>query len=83
MSGLACPHCGEEIDVFGTEGGERLARDMEIPLLGRIPLDPMVRRAGDAGTPTVLSAPDSAAGVALLALAGAVLRAVKQPAGTR
>ncbi len=79
MSTLACPHCHHEIDVFGKEGGERLAREMGIPFLGAVPLDPSVRRAGDAGTPTVLSAPDSPAGEALTALAGAVLRAVNTP----
>jgi ATP-binding protein involved in chromosome partitioning len=77
MSALTCPHCGEEVDVFGTEGGERLARDLGLPLLGRIPLDPLVRSAGDAGTPTVLSAPESPAGKALTAAAGEILRAVQ------
>lgn len=74
MSGLFCPHCDEEIDVFGSGGGERLAREMGLPFLGRIPLDPAVRRAGDAGHPTVLSTPDSPAGKALRELAGEVFR---------
>jgi len=65
MSGLACPHCGEVVDVFGAGGGEALAAEMEIPFLGRIPLDPAVAVAGDEGVPTVLSAPRSAAAVAL------------------
>jgi len=79
MSTLACPHCHHEIDVFGKEGGERLAREMGLAFLGSIPLDPSVRRAGDAGTPTVLSAPDSPAGEALTRLAGEILRAVNAP----
>ncbi|MSR23312.1 MAG: MRP family ATP-binding protein [Gemmatimonadetes bacterium] len=79
MTALACPHCGEEIDVFGKDGGERLAREMGLPLLGRVPLDPQVRRAGDAGTPSVLSAPDSAAAKALMAIAGEVLRKLREP----
>ena len=79
MSTLACPHCHHEIDVFGKEGGERLAREMGLAFLGSVPLDPSVRRAGDAGTPTVLSAPDSPAGEALTRLAGEVLRAVNAP----
>ncbi len=65
MTTLSCPHCGEPVDVFGAGGGERLAREMEIPLLGRVPLDPAVREAGDRGRPTVLDAPDSDAGTAL------------------
>jgi len=80
MSGLFCPHCDEEIDVFGSGGGERLAREMGIPFLGRIPLDPAVRRAGDAGTPTVIASPDSPAGAALMELAGAVFKAVREEA---
>jgi ATP-binding protein involved in chromosome partitioning len=78
MSGLHCPHCGGEIDVFGSGGGERLAREMGIPFLGRIPLDPAVRRAGDAGTPTVIDSPESPAGSALVELAGAVFKAVRE-----
>lgn len=79
MSGLACPHCDEPIEVFGSGGGERLALEMGLPFLGSVPLDPSVRRAGDAGTPTVTSAPDSPAGKALLDLAGQLLRSVRVP----
>jgi ATP-binding protein involved in chromosome partitioning len=69
MSGLSCPHCGELVDVFGSGGGERLAAEMKIPFLGRVPLDPAVRASGDDGRPTVISAPDSPAGRALLDVA--------------
>jgi ATP-binding protein involved in chromosome partitioning len=79
MSGFECPHCHEEIDVFGKDGGERLARDMGIPFLGSIPLDPAVRRAGDAGEPTVISAPESPAAQALMAIAATILHAVRNP----
>jgi len=65
MSGLACPGCGEIVEVFGSGGGEALAAELELPFLGRVPLDPAVSRAGDEGAPTVASAPDSAAAVAL------------------
>ncbi len=37
MSGLACPHCGQMIDLFSSGGGERTAREMGVPFLGRIP----------------------------------------------
>jgi ATP-binding protein involved in chromosome partitioning len=40
-------------DVFGQGGGERLADELDVPLLGRIPLDPRLREAGDAGEPLV------------------------------
>jgi ATP-binding protein involved in chromosome partitioning len=80
MAAFACPHCDEKIEVFGSGGGERLALEMAVPFLGVIPLDPMVRRAGDAGMPTVVSAPDSPAGRALLEIAEAILKAVRTPA---
>jgi ATP-binding protein involved in chromosome partitioning len=72
MSGMSCPHCHEIVDVFGSGGGEKLATEMGLRFLGRIPLDPEVRSAGDQGTPTVVSAPDSAAGVALRELVATV-----------
>ncbi|HQM38492.1 ATPases involved in chromosome partitioning [Candidatus Bipolaricaulis anaerobius] len=54
MASLVCPHCGGEIDLYGTGGGERLAREMDVPFLGRIPLIPEVVRGGDTGQPAVL-----------------------------
>lgn len=53
MSGLRCPHCGGHIELFKTGGGEALAREMGIPFLGRIPLDPHIVRCGDSGVPYV------------------------------
>jgi ATP-binding protein involved in chromosome partitioning len=64
-------------EIFGEGGGEQLAREMGLPFLGRVPLDVAVRRAGDAGTPTVLSASDSPAGVALQEIAGRVFQALR------
>ncbi len=53
MSGLVCPHCHEVVEVFKTGGGERMAADMEVPFLGRIPLDPSLVTSGDEGQPYV------------------------------
>jgi ATP-binding protein involved in chromosome partitioning len=69
MSGLTCPHCGEAIDVFGSGGGQALAQEMKVPFLGRVPLDPAVREAGDRGIPTVIGSSDSDAGRALADIA--------------
>jgi ATP-binding protein involved in chromosome partitioning len=52
MSGLACPHCGKEIEIFGTGGGALLAEKENLKLLGRLPLDPDVVRKGDTGMAT-------------------------------
>jgi len=49
MSGMLCPHCGKEIDLFGTRGGEFLASRENLPLLGKLPLEPEVVRQGDTG----------------------------------
>ena len=83
MSGFVCPHCDHTTDVFGSGGGERLAEELELPFLGRIPLDAAVASSGDRGTPSVLAAPDSPAGRALRALARSVMDAVQGAATPR
>jgi Mrp family chromosome partitioning ATPase len=49
MSGLKCPHCGKEIDLFKTGGGEKAALQLGVPFLGRIPFDPKIVEAADFG----------------------------------
>jgi Mrp family chromosome partitioning ATPase len=49
MSGFACPHCGEMIDLFVTGGGEKTAREFGFAFLVRIPFDQNVFSCGDAG----------------------------------
>ena len=61
MSGLVCPHCQEVIEVFKSGGGEQMARDFDLPFLGRIPMDPQVVTAGDDGVPYLATASDSPA----------------------
>ncbi|ADG77705.1 Iron-sulfur cluster carrier protein OS=Tsukamurella paurometabola (strain ATCC 8368 / DSM /CCUG 35730 / CIP 100753 / JCM 10117 / KCTC 9821 / NBRC 16120/ NCIMB 702349 / NCTC 13040) OX=521096 GN=Tpau_1073 PE=3 SV=1 [Tsukamurella paurometabola] len=74
MAGLTLPD-GTVMDVFGSGGGEQVAARLtravgaDVPLLGQIPLDPQLREAGDAGTPVVLSDPDSPTGSALRSIA--------------
>jgi ATP-binding protein involved in chromosome partitioning len=72
---------GSGQELFGSGGGEALAEEIEAPLLARIPFDPALREASDAGTPVVEAAPDSEAAAAMLALADE-LRA-RRPAGIR
>ncbi|MCG2715330.1 MAG: Mrp/NBP35 family ATP-binding protein, partial [Candidatus Marinimicrobia bacterium] len=59
MSGLICPKCGEEIDFFGNGGGEKMAEEMGVAFLGRVPMEKISRECGDAGTPVVLKYPES------------------------
>jgi Mrp family chromosome partitioning ATPase len=61
MSGFVCPHCGQAYDLFMAGGGERAAREMGVPFLGRIPLDPRIVASGDAGRPFVADAASSEA----------------------
>ncbi len=73
MSAFVCHKCGEESAVFGEGGGLETAERFGIPFMGQIPLDPLVRTAADAGTPVVLSAPDSAASRAVISVAERLL----------
>jgi ATP-binding protein involved in chromosome partitioning len=60
-------------DVFGSGGGERLAEELGVPLIGSVPLDPLLRECGDAGEPLMVAAPESSSAQALRAIAGEVL----------
>jgi ATP-binding protein involved in chromosome partitioning len=64
MSTFVCPCCSTETAIFDRGGGERVAKEWGVPLLGSIPIDPSVRAAGDAGVPAVLAHPESAAATA-------------------
>jgi ATP-binding protein involved in chromosome partitioning len=60
-------------DVFGSGGGERLAGDLGVPLLGQVPLDARLREAGDRGEPLVSAEPEAEAARAIVAVAEAIL----------
>ncbi len=49
MSGQLCPHCGQQVPLFGQGGGKKMAEDMGVPLLGQIPADGKMVVAGDTG----------------------------------
>lgn len=72
MSGYVCPQCGNHADLFGAGGGERLAEEMSIPFLGRIPIDPRVVGCGDRGICLLDSEPDSPVSKRYLELAGSL-----------
>ncbi|MBT8077611.1 MAG: iron-sulfur cluster carrier protein ApbC [Gammaproteobacteria bacterium] len=61
MSTHICSKCGHEEAIFGSGGGDRMAADFDVQLLGRLPLDANIRQQTDSGTPTVVADPDSAA----------------------
>lgn len=60
MSVHVCKQCGQAEHLFGQGGGERLAQEYGVHLLGQIPLDISIRQWADGGTPTVVAEPDGA-----------------------
>jgi ATP-binding protein involved in chromosome partitioning len=59
MATHICSACGHEEPIFGAGGGQRMADQYQVPLLGSLPLDMRIRAEADGGTPTVVAAPDS------------------------
>jgi ATP-binding protein involved in chromosome partitioning len=72
MSYFVCPSCDERHHIFGSGGGEILARELNTELLGQIPIDVRLREGADAGKPLVVSDPDAPASRALLEVAAAL-----------
>lgn len=59
MSGFVCPQCGRRTDIFKSGGGEQMAKQMNVPFLGRIPIDPRIVDACDSGRPYMRHFADS------------------------
>ena len=81
MSWFEAPDTGVRYEVFSGGGGEVLAQELGVPLLGRVPLEAAVAVAGDGGLPVVAARPDSAAARALLEVAAGLESALPSPAG--
>ncbi len=82
MSYFVCPHCNHEIDIFSTGGGERTAKQVNVPFLGRIELDPTIREGGDSGHPVVLAGEQANNAKSLFAFARKVLQRVEEVKGS-
>ena len=78
MSGLICPHCGEEIELFGSGGGEREAKKLGILFLGKIPIDLQTRVCADQGRPILLDDPEAAVSQAFSAIASRIEEALAE-----
>tara|TARA_B110000977_G_scaffold28389_1_gene36437 strand:+ start:64932 stop:66089 length:1158 start_codon:yes stop_codon:yes gene_type:complete len=59
MSTHICSECGHEEPIFGSGGGEKMAAEYSVDLLGSLPLDISIRKQADGGVPTVVADPDS------------------------
>jgi ATP-binding protein involved in chromosome partitioning len=69
MSYFVCPHCHNEIDIFSKGGGERTAKQFQVPFLGNIELDADIRKGGDTGQPVALEGDQSPHAKSLFAFA--------------
>ncbi len=78
MSVFVCDACGSEAALFGEGGGRATAERMGLPFLGRVPIVPAIREAGDAGEPLVHREPESAAARAFDAIARPVIVALAE-----
>jgi ATP-binding protein involved in chromosome partitioning len=63
---------GSGDELFGSGGGEALAREIDTPLLAKIPLDPALREAADRGEPLVWEKPEAESSAAIVGLAEAI-----------
>jgi Mrp family chromosome partitioning ATPase len=72
MSMYVCRDCGDTVYLFGKDKGKQLARMMEIPFLGSIPVDPLFSEAADSGVPVVNLHPKSVTAKAFTQIAAAV-----------
>jgi len=89
MSEYGCPTCGEKIALFGSGGGEETSRRLsalvgiDVPLLGKIAFNPVLRTGGDDGVPLVQAAPDSDSAQSILAIAEILVKRSKSLVGVR
>ena len=77
MSTFICPHCGTRSDIFGHGGARHEAERLDVPFLGEVPLDIVIREKSDAGMPVVATAPDSAHAQVYRDIAARVLDSLK------
>ncbi len=79
MSYYLCPDCGERDPIFGSGGGQALARRFDVKLLGELPLVSSIREGGDAGRPITIGAPDHPVSKVFADIAAAVEQGVVRP----
>jgi ATP-binding protein involved in chromosome partitioning len=76
MSSFVCPNCSARHEIFSSGNAEERALAMGLHFLGRIPIDPGVRKGGDTGQPVVVTHPDGEAARAFRQIAGELARRV-------
>jgi predicted Fe-Mo cluster-binding NifX family protein/NifU-like protein involved in Fe-S cluster formation len=82
MSGFACPPGGRRTEVFGAGGGERMAEEMGVPFLGRVPLDPLLGEACEGGKPYIRHFPGTPTSRAFETIREPILKRTSPAAGS-
>jgi ATP-binding protein involved in chromosome partitioning len=77
MSGFICPHCNKHVDIFGSGGGEKTAKDTGLNFLGKIPFDNEIVKCGDAGKPFYESYSTSSAAEVFTKIADKMAKEIK------
>ena len=80
MCGVVCPRCGNLSDVFGSKVGlvDAMASELDVPVLGRVPLEEDLSAASDGGTPILLSKPESKSALCYSDIARQILRLIEE-----
>ncbi len=78
MSGLICPHCGKKIYLFKEGGGEKAAQELEVPFLGKVPIEPKLVEDGDAGIPFLEKEKETEGAKAFMEIVEKVIKQVEK-----
>ena len=81
MSGFLCPNCGVKTDIFGTGGGEKAAKELNVPFLGSLPIDVRIREKSDDGMPFIVANPESAATKAFMDVVEKISKKIEKRKG--
>lgn len=76
MSYFICPENEKEYDIFGSGGGEKISKYLNIPLLGKIPIEIEIRRGGDIGKPVAILNQDLKSSVEFINIAKKIIKAL-------
>jgi ATP-binding protein involved in chromosome partitioning len=77
MSVFVCPKCGAEISIFRTGGGQKIAEELGVAFLGKIPLDPRICEDSDTGMPFIVQHLDSPSAVAFREIVAQISRTIE------
>lgn len=78
MSGFVCPNCGAKINIFQSGGGEKIAKELEVPFLGSIPIDQKICEDSDKGIPFITEHTDSPASKSFIEIVHKIEQFLKQ-----